>query len=415
MTVLEASTEYEDRVRGESMHAWGVNEARQLGVEPVLLDAGAHVAPRVEAVRRGRQPSPTDLPMSIMVPGVDGTLNLRHPDACQALVDAAAAAGATVVRGVRDVKLTPGHADVGRRTRVDDGTRRADRRPRRRRRRPGVDGAQADRRHPRDGRRRSATSPACCSTALDGVPDDYDVMVAEGDLVLPPVPPGRRPGPGLRGDRPVGPAPLRRAGSRPRTFLAAYELDTYPWSDQVRRRRPPGRAPPIPGDDTWTATPYADGVVLIGDAAGHNDPIIGEGLSIAMRDARTVRDLVLDGARKPADFAPYGEERVERMRRLRLDRRRHRGRRWSRTVRQPGRPARLARRADGDDGPRALPAPGRRVRRAGERPRRAGRRAHPRPHPLRLIRTGARAHHHLLWVMRVGGFRRTIARWPRDG
>ena len=45
VTVLEASTEYEDRVRGESMHAWGVNEARELGVEPVLLEAGAHVAP----------------------------------------------------------------------------------------------------------------------------------------------------------------------------------------------------------------------------------------------------------------------------------------------------------------------------------------------------------------------------------
>ena len=60
-------------------------------------------------------------------------------------------------------------------------------------------------------------------------------------------------------------------------------------------------------------------MVLIGDAAGHNDPIIGEGLSISMRDARTVRDLVA-GRRPgtPADFAPYAEERVERMRRLRL-------------------------------------------------------------------------------------------------
>jgi flavin-dependent dehydrogenase len=37
--------------------------------------------------------------------------------------------------------------------------------------------------------------------------------------------------------------------------------------------------------------------VLIGDAAGHNDPIIGDGLPIALRDARIVRDLVLDGAR----------------------------------------------------------------------------------------------------------------------
>ena len=42
--MLEATTEFADRVRGESMQAWGVNEARDLGVEEVLLDAGAHIA-----------------------------------------------------------------------------------------------------------------------------------------------------------------------------------------------------------------------------------------------------------------------------------------------------------------------------------------------------------------------------------
>jgi 2-polyprenyl-6-methoxyphenol hydroxylase-like FAD-dependent oxidoreductase len=59
-------------------------------------------------------------------------------------------------------------------------------------------------------------------------------------------------------------------------------------------------------------------VVLIGDAAGYNDPIIGEGLSIAMRDARIVRDLVLDGARQATAFLPYGSERAARMERLRF-------------------------------------------------------------------------------------------------
>ena len=44
VTVLEATTEFPDRVRGESMQAWGVAEARELGAEEVLLAAGAHVA-----------------------------------------------------------------------------------------------------------------------------------------------------------------------------------------------------------------------------------------------------------------------------------------------------------------------------------------------------------------------------------
>ena len=81
---------------------------------------------------------------------------------------------------------------------------------------------------------------------------------------------------------------------------------------------PAGPCAAYPGDDTWTDAPFAEGVVLIGDAAGHNDPIIGQGLSIALRDARIVRDLILDGARTAAAFASYGEERSSRMERLRF-------------------------------------------------------------------------------------------------
>ena len=59
--------------------------------------------------------------------------------------------------------------------------------------------------------------------------------------------------------------------------------------------------------------------MLIGDAAGHNDPIIGQGLSITYRDVRIVRDVLLGSDDwSPAAFAAYGEERRERMRRLRF-------------------------------------------------------------------------------------------------
>jgi 2-polyprenyl-6-methoxyphenol hydroxylase-like FAD-dependent oxidoreductase len=81
---------------------------------------------------------------------------------------------------------------------------------------------------------------------------------------------------------------------------------------------PAGPCATYAGDDTWTDAPFADGVVLIGDAAGHNDPVLGQGLSIAMRDVRIVRDLILDGARRSAAFVPYGEERASRMERVRF-------------------------------------------------------------------------------------------------
>jgi flavin-dependent dehydrogenase len=45
VVLLEASLEFEDRVRGESMLPWGVAEPRELGVEQILLDAGARVSP----------------------------------------------------------------------------------------------------------------------------------------------------------------------------------------------------------------------------------------------------------------------------------------------------------------------------------------------------------------------------------
>jgi 2-polyprenyl-6-methoxyphenol hydroxylase-like FAD-dependent oxidoreductase len=304
VTVLESSAEFEDRVRGEAMLPWGVKEARQLGVEQVLLDAGARAAPMWKQYIEGFD-EPAIIPMSMMIEGVPGSLNIRHPDACQALMDAAAAAGATVVRDVHDVKLSTGptmsvaysadgNHEVAARLVV------------------GADGRSST------VRRQAAINlhredpisyvSGLLVDGLDGVPDDHDVVVSEGDLFF------------LMFHQGLGRARLYvcagRSGQRrfagpdgAERLLAAWNPRGYPWSTLLTAAAPAGPCATYPGDDTWTETPFADGVVLIGDAAGHNDPIIGEGLSIAMRDARTVRDLILDGARQPADFAPYGQER----------------------------------------------------------------------------------------------------------
>jgi 2-polyprenyl-6-methoxyphenol hydroxylase-like FAD-dependent oxidoreductase len=152
---------------------------------------------------------------------------------------------------------------------------------------------------------------------LEEVPDDFDVTASGDDVffVLFHQGGGRARAyviDGLSGQHRFS----GRAGTE--SFLAACADTSYPWAAQVAAGTPAGPCATYPGDDTWTDAPYADGVVLIGDAAGHNDPIIGEGLSIAMRDARMVRDLILDGARDPAGFAPYGAERFTRMERLRF-------------------------------------------------------------------------------------------------
>jgi 2-polyprenyl-6-methoxyphenol hydroxylase-like FAD-dependent oxidoreductase len=93
-----------------------------------------------------------------------------------------------------------------------------------------------------------------------------------------------------------------------------------PLSEHIANATPAGPCHSYPNQDAWTDTPYAQGAVLIGDAAGYNDPIIGQGLSISYRDVRFVRDALLehDDWSQPEIFATYAEERRERMRRLRF-------------------------------------------------------------------------------------------------
>ena len=71
---------------------WGVNEARHLGVEHVLLDAGARVS-RLWIEYAERVSQYAEIAMDEMLAAIPGALTMRHPDACQALTGAAATPG----------------------------------------------------------------------------------------------------------------------------------------------------------------------------------------------------------------------------------------------------------------------------------------------------------------------------------
>jgi len=314
VTVLEATVEFPDRVRGESMQAWGVSEARRLGVEELLMTAGAHITPTWRQYFPNGD-DPRDIPMNMMVSDIPGSLNLRHPDACQALLDAAASAGVDVVRGVSGVTVSAGSSPSV--SYSVDGTS-VDLRP------SLVVGADGRRSVTRRAlgielERQPETSfiAGLLLDGLDGVPADHDVLIGEGDRFFLLFHQGNGRArvyvcTGLSGQH-------RFAGpDGTANFLAACDVSSYPWSEQVVEASPAGPCATYPGDDTWCAEPFVDGAVLIGDAAGHNDPIIGQGLSIAMRDARTVRDLVLEGARTADAFAAHGKARVARMARVRF-------------------------------------------------------------------------------------------------
>ena len=107
---------------------------------------------------------------------------------------------------------------------------------------------------------------------------------------------------------------------RAKLIDAFRRLTCLPYAEAIAASTPIGPFNSFSNEDHWIDDPTCPGVVLIGDAAGHNDPIIGQGLSIALRDVRLVSEILREAktAGQEPDFRPYVEERAERMRRLRI-------------------------------------------------------------------------------------------------
>jgi 2-polyprenyl-6-methoxyphenol hydroxylase-like FAD-dependent oxidoreductase len=318
VVVLEASEVYEDRVRGESMLPWGVKEARELGAEQALLDAGAHVVPawvHYDAALPTEVSDANPIPVGMFVPDVPGSLNLRHPDACEALTAAATAAGAEVQRGVSDVTLRSGEAPTVTCVIAGSGPSAISARLV-----IGADGRNSTIRRQAGIvlQRQGETNMVAglLVEGLEGVRDDRDVLASEGDLFMASFHQG---GGRMRVYLCPGISQRHRFGGKGGLdeFRRSARFACLPFGEQLADARPAGPLAAYPGDDTWADEPFADGVVLVGDAAGYNNPIIGQGLSIAMRDARLVRDVLRGGDFSPRAFKGYAEERRERMRRLR--------------------------------------------------------------------------------------------------
>lgn len=105
----------------------------------------------------------------------------------------------------------------------------------------------------------------------------------------------------------------------PRAFLRHFDFPNLPGGRVIAAAKPIGPLQFYPNSDSWADRPTAPGVVLIGDAAGSNDPSLGQGLSITFRDVRLVAEsLTSDANWSASTFVRYRADRRERMRRLRL-------------------------------------------------------------------------------------------------
>ena len=317
--VLERTLEYADVVRGEWIAPWGIPETRALDVYPLYRAHGGHHVTRHVSYDEDVPPRIAEkaaVDLTAMLPDNPGPLCIGHPTMCNVLNDAARAAGATVLRGVTNTSVVPGNPPAV--TYQHDGATHTVR-PRL------VVGA--DGRHGKTAEQigmhvqQDPPHHRFSGMLIDNAPDwpaDTQFISTEGDVNVLAFPQGNgriRLYLGFKLEEKT-----RLAGPQgPQRFLDAFRLKSVPGAEAIVAGRPIGPCLVYPNNDTWIDVPLAEGVVLIGDAAGRNDPITGQGLSITHRDVRIVRDLLL-GERvwTVESLLPYADERKERMRRLRI-------------------------------------------------------------------------------------------------
>ena len=317
--ILERSEVHVDHVRGEWLAPWGVVEAQRLGLYDLLIAAGGHHVS--QHIGYGEEVDPEQARMAAldlkgMAPGVPGPLCLGHPTMCNLFNRTAEDAGVTLRRGVRDITVRSGAPpEVCFRSADTEQTLRprlvigADGRNSIVRQQVGIPLHRNPPHHLMGGMLVERTGEWPANVQTIGTEGDVNFFVF--------------PQAGQRArlylcysydDR------TRFAGrDAAPNFLSAFRLRSVPGSEHIAAAQPAGPCHSYPNEDAWTDPPLAPGVVLIGDAAGHNDPIIGQGLSIALRDVRIMRDLLLEQREwTPAGFEPFVTERRERMRRLRF-------------------------------------------------------------------------------------------------
>src|SRR5215470_16994643 len=280
--VLEQETEFRDRIRGEALQPWGVDEARQLGVGDALR-ACANELRWVSFIINGQQGMKRDFVAT--TPQASGMWAFYHPRAQEALLAAAEAAGAEVRRGASVQHIAPGakpKSKIAQGGGTDEVEARlvalcAGRNPALR----AQLGFQT---------RRGSIPLLLSGVWVTSLPAEMDPSVAyiANDLTTGAVA-GLFPQSADRGRVYFGFHPqncLRLQGDADFPRFCQEFNRASGGAIPLGNAQPAGPLASFECVDVWVEHPYRNGIALIGDSAASNDPSWGQGLSLSFRDAR---------------------------------------------------------------------------------------------------------------------------------
>jgi menaquinone-9 beta-reductase len=286
--VLERDVRFLDRVRGEFIFPWGVAEAKALGLYDALKAAGGH-HPTYWVDYAGPIPLPVrdfaeDTPQRVR------GLSIHHPRMQEAALSAAESAGAEVWRGVRVRQVEPGSPP----TVIVEGGAGSERISARLV--VGADGRSSMAR--KSGGFESRQDPP--GNVIAGVLLERVAATADRSICMV-NPEASRMVLYFPQTEDTGRAYLVSRSDDGLRLHGAADVGTF-LKECVRSGLPPelfegasaaGPLASFDGADSWVERPYQAGVALIGDAAATSDPTWGQGLSLTLRDARTLRDALL--------------------------------------------------------------------------------------------------------------------------
>jgi 2-polyprenyl-6-methoxyphenol hydroxylase-like FAD-dependent oxidoreductase len=305
--VVEAETEFRDRVRGEQVTSWGVAETKELGIHDLLLASCAHEAPYWQTYVGAMPMENRDLRDT--TPQGCANMTFYHPAMQETLLQAARDAGATVMRGAQVRAVEPGQPPAVTVESAGKSERFTARLI------VGCDGRNSSvRKWAGFASEYEPDRMQLSGLLVDGmdIPEDtqyvfLDIEGGTGSIFFP------------QGDGRVRTYYASRASVGPK-FSGDRDVRAYTERLQTaapdgekwfKNARPAGPLATFNGAENYVRRPYADGVALLGDAGATSDPTWGQGLSLTLRSARTLRDELLATDDWDAAGKSYAERQAE--------------------------------------------------------------------------------------------------------